>query len=182
MDELKKYGEVINNASLERYNTYGIKTQCEYLVKPNSIDNLVSLIEFLVNNNIKYYIIGKGSNIILPDTLFKGVIITLELLNNIIFNGNIVTVEAGAVLAQFAKKCIDNSLSGLEYLATIPGTVGGALFGNAGVKEHEIYDNLLTVEVIRNKKLVKIDRKDIEVSYRHTEFKTKSDIIVRATF
>lgn len=182
MDDLKKYGEVINNASLEKYNTYGIKTFCKYLVKPNSIDNIVSLVSYLDSNNIKYYVIGKGSNVILPDTLFNGVIISLELLNNVEFNKKIVTVDAGISLFTFAKKCIDNGLSGLEYLATIPGTVGGALVGNAGVKEHEIYDNLLSIEIIRNNKLLKLDRKDIDVSYRHTEFKNSNDIIVRATF
>lgn len=182
MDELNNFGEVTNNASLERYNTYGIKTSCKYLVKPNNVDNLISLVNFLNNSEIKYYVIGKGSNVILPDTLFNGVIISLELLNSVEFNGNIVTVDAGISLSSFVQKCINNNLGGLEYLATIPGTVGGALVGNAGVKDHETYDNVLSVEVIRNKKLVKLDRKDINVSYRHTEFKNTSDIIVRATF
>ena len=179
---LLKYGEVLKDASLERYNTYGIKTSCEYLVKPNNRDNLVLLLEFLNSNNIKYYLIGGGSNIILPDTKFKGVIISLELLNKIEFNENMVSVEAGSSLALFIRKCIDNNLSGLEYLVLIPGTVGGALYGNAGVKDHEIYDNVVSVEVIRNNELIVLNRKDIEVSYRHTEFKNTNDIIVSASF
>lgn len=179
---LNKYGEVINDASLEKYNTYGIKTSCEYLVKPNSIDNLILLIDYLKDNNIKYYILGKGSNVILPDTKFKGVIISLELLNNVTFESNIVTGEAGIILTSFVQKCVNNSLSGLEYIGTIPGTLGGALYGNAGVKDHTIYDNLLYVYVIKDNKLIKLDKKDIEVSYRHTSFKNTNDIIVSATF
>ena len=60
MEELNKFGEVIIDASLEKYNTYGIKTSCKYLVKPNNIDNLVSLVNYLNDNNIKYFLIGWG--------------------------------------------------------------------------------------------------------------------------
>lgn len=182
IDELYKYGEVIENASLEYYNTYGIKTFCKYLVKPSNISNLEQLLNYINTNNLKYYLIGGGSNIILPDNTFNGIVISLEKLNNIEINDNIVTSEAGISLAKLAKLCIDNSLSGLEYLALIPGTVGGALYGNAGVKDHEIYDNVLNVLVIRNNKLIKLDKKDIEISYRYTSFKKSNDIIVSATF
>ena len=182
INDLLKYGEVLEDASLEHYNTYGIKTSCKYLVKPSSIDNLLLLLNYIKDNNMRYYIIGKGSNIILPDTKLDGIIISLELLNKITFNNNIVNVESGASLAHFARETINKGLSGLEYIATIPGTVGGALYGNAGVKDHEIYDNIIYVEVIRNNELIKLNRNDIEVSYRHTEFKNTNDIIVSGTF
>ena len=182
INDLLKYGEVLEDASLEHYNTYGIKTSCKYLVKPSSIDNLLLLLNYIKDNNMRYYIIGKGSNIILPDTKLDGIIISLELLNKITFNNNIAKVESGASLAHFARETINKGLSGLEYIATIPGTVGGALYGNAGVKDHEIYDNIIYVEVIRNNELIKLNRNDIEVSYRHTEFKNTNDIIVSGTF
>ena len=182
INDLLKYGEVLEDASLEHYNTYGIKTSCKYLVKPSSIDNLLLLLNYIKDNNMRYYIIGKGSNIILPDTKLDGIIISLELLNKITFNNNIVKVESGASLAHFARETINKGLSGLEYIATIPGTVGGALYGNAGVKDHEIYDNIIYVEVIRNNELIKLNRNDIEVSYRYTEFKNTNDIIVSGTF
>jgi len=179
---MNRFGEVIKKASLESYNTYGIKTTCEYLIKPDSIDNLILLLEYLKTNNIKYYILGKGSNVILSDNHFKGVIISLENLNNIEINDNIVTVDSGVILSKFILECINNGLSGLEYLALIPGTLGGALYGNAGVKEYEIYDNLISVEVIRDNELIKLNKEDINISYRYTSFKDNNDIIVRATF
>ena len=141
---LSKYGEVIENASLLNYNTYGIKTSCDYLVKPFNTESLKDLIMYLNTNNIKYFVLGGGSNIILPDTIFHGVIISLEKLNNVLINENLVTAECGISLGNFVMACVNNSLKGLEYIALIPGTLGGALYGNAGVKEHTIYDNLIS--------------------------------------
>ncbi len=179
---LNKYGEVIENASLESYNTYGIKTSTKYLIKPKDINNLKDLLEYLNNNNINYYVLGKGSNVILPDNEFNGVIISLECLNSIVINANEVSAECGVTLASFAMKMINESLSGLEYLVGIPGTLGGALYGNAGVKDHTIYDNLISLDVIRDNKLINLKKEDIKISYRYTEFKENNDILVKAYF
>ncbi len=179
---LNKYGDVINNAGLVEYNTYGIKTSAKYLVKPDSIDKLSNLINYLNKENIKYLILGKGSNVILPDTLFDGVIISLEKLNNIEIDDTLVSAECGILLSTLAKTCISSSLEGLEYLALIPGTLGGALYGNAGVKEHTIYDNLESVLVIRGGKLKTLKKEDIKIDYRYTEFKDNNDILVSAIF
>lgn len=179
---LSKYGEVIENASLLNYNTYGIKTSCDYLVKPFNTESLKDLIMYLNTNNIKYFVLGGGSNIILPDTIFHGVIISLEKLNNVLINENLVTAECGISLGNLVMACVNNSLKGLEYIALIPGTLGGALYGNAGVKEHTIYDNLICVEVIRNNEIIKLLKDDLEIGYRYTSFKENDDILIRATF
>lgn len=179
---LNNFGEYLENASLVNYNTYGVNTSCAYLVKPNSIENLVKLINYINENHTKYYILGKGSNVILPDTKFNGIVISLELLNNIQIEDNLVTAGCGVSLGKLAMKCINNSLSGFEYLAGIPGTLGGALYGNAGVKDHTIYDDLVSIDIIRDNKLVKLLKSDIEISYRHTSFKESKDILVNATF
>ena len=179
---MDKYGIFIKDADLTNYNTYGIHTSSKYLIKVNSIDNLVKLIKYLKNENIKYYILGKGSNVILPDTKFDGVIISLELLNEIKIDGNIAYADAGVVLSSFIMMLINNNLGGLESLCGIPGTLGGALYGNAGVKDVCIYDYLVNILVIRDNKLISLEKKDILYSYRDTEFKRNNDIIVGASF
>jgi len=179
---LNKYGEVLENASLENYNTYGIKATTKYLVKPNSLDNLKELINYLKDNNISYYILGGGSNVILPDNIFNGVVITLENLNNLEINDELVEVEAGINLGIFVNTCINNSLGGLEYLALIPGTLGGALYGNAGVGNNCIYDYLENITILKDNEFITLEKKDINYSYRHTCFKNSDAIIVSATF
>lgn len=179
---LNKFGIVLENADLTNYNTYGIHVKCKYLIKPDSLENLKDLIIYLNDNNIKYYILGGGSNVILPDNLFDGVIILLENLNKVIINENVVEVEAGIVLSKLVMECINNNLGGLENLALIPGTLGGALYGNAGVKDQCIYDNIESVTILRDNEFIKLNKKDINYSYRYSMFKDNNDIILKATF
>lgn len=179
---LNKFGEVEENASLESYNTYGIKTSCKYLVKPKDEEQLYFLVNYLHKNKIKYYILGKGSNVILPDKPFDGVIISLEYFNKIEIKGRHVKAEAGVVLGTLVKECVNNNLKGFEYLAGIPGTLGGALYGNAGVKDHTIYDYLNEIVVLRGNEIDTLFKGDFKISYRHTEFKDNNDIILRACF
>ncbi len=179
---LNKFGEVEENASLESYNTYGIKTSCKYLVKPKDEEQLYFLVDYLHKNKIKYYILGKGSNVILPDKPFDGVIISLEYFNKIEIKGRHVKAEAGVVLGTLVKECVNNNLKGFEYLAGIPGTLGGALYGNAGVKDHTIYDYLNEIVVLRGNEIDTLFKGDFKISYRHTEFKDNNDIILRACF
>lgn len=179
---LSKYGEVLENISLENYNSYGIKTEARYLVKPFSIDKLKELIKYLKENNINYYLLGGGSNIILPDNKFNGAIISLEKLNKLEIDETIIKVEAGINLGLFVLECIKNSLGGLEYLAGIPGSLGGALYGNAGVKDKCIYDYLENIIVLRDNEVIKIDKENIDIDYRYTMFKNTNDIILGATF
>jgi UDP-N-acetylmuramate dehydrogenase len=142
----------------------------------------LKLLKYLSKNKIKYYILGGGSNIILPDKPFSGVLINLSLLNKIEINNNLVSAESGVALGALAKKCIEKGLSGLEYVSLIPGTLGGALYGNAGLKERTVYDNVVGIDVIRKHKLVHIDKKDLKYEYRWSMFKDSSDIIVKAYF
>ena len=179
---LNNFGEVVNNASLANYNTYGINSSAKYLIKPDSIDNLINLLEYLKKNNIKYMLLGGGSNIILPDSCFDGAIINLSLLDDIHIDNEVVTAGCGVSLSKLAMTCINNGLKGLEYLALIPGTLGGALYGNAGVKEATIYDNLISIDVIRNNELITLAKEDIEIGYRYTSFKSNNDILVKAKF
>ncbi len=180
--ELSKFGIVVENASLTNYNTYGIKTSAKYLVKPDTVENLKGLMECIELHSEKYYVLGKGSNVILPDEEFEGVIISLENLDSIKINGNVVEALAGVTLSKLAFTCIDNNLGGFEYLALIPGSLGGSLYGNAGAYNHDIYEYLDSLVVIRNNKLITIPKSKIKYSYRNTEFKNSKDIIVGAKF
>lgn len=179
---LNKYGEVINNADLTTYNTYGIVSSCKYLIFPKSKEDLKNLIIYLKSNNIYYIILGRGSNVILPDKLINGVVINLKYLDKLVINDLKVYAESGISLSKMILTCINNNLEGLEDLALIPGTLGGALYGNSSCFNNSIYDNLESIEIFKDNKFIILKKEDIKYSYRNTEFKNNNDIIISATF
>lgn len=175
---MKNYGELLENEPLKKYNTYKIGGKAKYLIKPYNISSLKKLLEYLNNKKIKYLLIGKGSNIILPDEDYDGVVILLDKLNRIEIKDNLAIVEAGAILNNFINECINNSLGGLENLYGIPGTVGGAIVGNAGCNKSEISDNLIEITYLKNDNIITKSKKDCSFEYRNSEFKNKKDIII----
>ena len=176
---MNKYGEVLENVDLSKYNSYGIKSSCDYLVYPTNVDNLIELLKYLGKKDIRYKIFGSCSNVILPSTHFSGVIIKLDKLDNFEVTDNFIISEAGILLSELINILISKNKGGFELLGTIPGTLGGAIYGNAGVKDYSILDFIDYVEVIRNNELVKLDKTVVEYSYRSSIFKNTSDIIVR---
>ncbi len=180
---MKEFGIVLENVSLKDYNTYKIGGNAKYIVKPSSVDNLINLIEYLKKENIDFLVIGKGSNIILPDEDFDGVLILLDNLNKYVIKDNVVEVEAGIVLGTFIMNLVNNSLGGLENLCGIPGTLGGAIVGNAGCYGSLISDCLVSVTYLENGTIKTISKNDCNFSYRDSIFKRdKNKIILSCKF
>ena len=180
---MKEFGEVLENVDLKKYNTYRIGGKTRYLVKPFDIESLKLLINYLNNINIKYLVIGNGSNIILPDKDYDGVIILLSNLNKCIINKNEVYVEAGEMLNVFVMNIVNNNLGGIENLCGIPGTLGGAIVQNAGCYGTNISDKLISVSYLENGKVFEIKNSECNFSYRDSIFKSnKNKIILSAKF
>lgn len=177
------YGEVLENVSLKDYNTYRIGGKTRYLVKPYNIDSLKELLIYIKNNNLKYIIIGNGSNIILPDSDYDGVVILLSKLNEIKINENTVNAFCGVSLTYFVNELVKNNLGGLESLSGIPGTLGGAIFNNAGCYGQTISDKLDNVTYLENGEIKTINKEECNFSYRDSMFKqNKNFIILSAKF
>lgn len=180
---MKEFGIVLENGSLKDYNTYKIGGNAKYIVKPSSVDNLINLIEYLKKENINFLVIGKGSNIILPDEDFDGVLILLDNLNKYVIKDNVVEVEAGIVLGTFIMNLVNNNLGGLENLCGIPGTLGGAIVGNAGCYGSLISDYLVSVTYLENGTIKTISKNNCNFSYRDSIFKRdKNKIILSCKF
>lgn len=180
---MKEYGEVKEFVDLKKYNTYGIGGISKYLVMPEDIDDLSSLIKYLNKDGIPWYVLGGGSNVILPDEDFDGVIIKLDKLNRVVIDNDIITAESGVSLGMFVNTLLDHGFVNYAHLMGIPGTLGGAIVGNAGAYNVSIFDYLISVSIIDadgNKKI--LNKEDIEYDYRYTEFKGKNSIVVAASF
>ena len=179
---MKEYGEVLENVSLKDYSSIKIGGNCKYLIKPYDIEHLIDLINYLKHNSIKYYILGNGTNVILDDSYFDGVIIKLDNLKAIHYEDNIVTCESGASLPFFVKDTLNKGYTSLGFASMIPGTVGGAVVGNAGCYSHEIMEYVKSVTVLNKyNEVITIDKNDISFGYRYTSLKGKY-IVLSTTF
>lgn len=184
VDKLCDYGQVKDNISIKTLTSFRIGGCAKLVLYPNSIDNLVESIKYLTNNQTNYKIWGMGSNILASDNDFDGVIIKLDqMLNTIDIKDGIVSVDAGVSLIALAYKTCLLGLSGFEYATGIPGSVGGAIYMNAGAYKHDTYEILSKVLVLRTDELVWLNKEDLHYSYRHTSFCDHKDwIILKAEF
>lgn len=167
----------IKKAKIKDYTTYKLTGEIKEVFIPENIDELVKLLSNLDN----YKIIGNGSNLIISES-FNVPLIKLSSFDNLKIDGNIVTVGAGYSLMKMCRCCADKGLSGLEFASGIPGSVGGAIYMNAGAYGKEIKDVLKSVTVIDGVNIKKMDASSLDFGYRSSIFKKKKYICVEAEF
>ena len=167
------------NISLKKYNTYRIDILAKYMVFPKNAKELIELINFARTNNIKYMILGNGSNVIFNTTYYDGIIIKLDNFNNMTIKGNKVYAEAGCSLIKLAISTINAELSGLEFACGIPGTVGASISMNAGAYNLDISNSLESISVLTpQNKIITLNKKNLEFSYRDSFLKRNPDYVV----
>ncbi len=181
---LNELGEIKHNVSIKTLTSFKIGGNAEYVFYPNDISCLSKSIKLLNNDNIPYKIWGMGSNILASDNDYHGVIVKLDkTLNHINIDGNQIRVGAGASLIALAYKTCLLGLSGFEYATGIPGSVGGALYMNAGAYKHDTYEILKRIYVYKDGECIWMNKDEIVYSYRHTSFADhKNWIILEAEF
>ena len=167
------------NISLKKYNTYRIDILAKYMVFPKNTKELIELINFARTNNIKYMILGNGSNVIFNTTYYDGIIIKLDNFNNMTIKGNKVYAEAGCSLIKLAISTINAGLSGLEFACGIPGTVGASISMNAGAYNLDISNSLESISVLTpQNEIITLNKKNLEFSYRDSFLKRNPDYVV----
>ncbi|MEN2995127.1 MAG: UDP-N-acetylmuramate dehydrogenase [Thermodesulfovibrio sp.] len=166
---------------MAKYTTLRIGGKADLIVFPDE-DSIFDLVGVIKNEKIPYYVIGGGSNLLIKDEGYRGVIINTRKMNRINLEGFTVRTSAGVMLPKFIVFLLKRNLSGVEGLIGIPGTVGGAIMGNAGSFGYEISDCLEEVEIITDKLETKIlKKKDINFKYRYSNI-SKDWIIKSAKF
>ena len=170
--------KIQKNVPLSSLTTFKIGGPARYFLTVGSQDELVEAIRWAENGDIPCFVLGGGSNVLVADQGFNGLVIKLSM-TDCQLSGAKITVGASLSLMQLVKISIRNGLSGLEWAAGIPGTVGGAVRGNAGAFGHSISECLEKVEVLRDKKIIELKNRKIRFSYRQSVFKENKDIILR---
>jgi len=173
---LEKYGNLTSNFNLKNDNTFKIDCICQYFIIVNDINKLTELIKYLKTEQIKYLVIGGGSNIILPSS-YNGVVIKLDL-TELVINEEVIEVGAGYYLNKLANETINLGLQGLEWAAGIPGQIGGSVVSNAGAYKHEIMDYVIKLDVLEDNEIKTLSNCEIKYGYRETNLKDK--IVLKA--
>ncbi len=178
--------KIQRNIPLAPLTTFKIGGPAKYFLKVKNKNELVEAIKWAKKKNLPagkavlpYFILGGGSNILVSDKGFNGLIIEL-LIRDCQLLGNKILVGAGMSLAKLVTFSIKNGLTGLEWAVGIPGTIGGAVRGNAGALGHSISEYLEKVKILRADKIIELKNKEIGFSYRQSIFKRNQDIILEA--
>ena len=160
-------GKVLINEKLSNYTTYRVGGKVRAIIYPKGEEELIKLVGLLKEKDIKYFVLGNGSNVLFSDELYDGIIIKLDNFNKISINDNEITVGAGYPLIKLSNDAMRNSLIGLEFASGIPGTVGGAVFMNAGAYGEDMSKIVESVQVLTSDLKIKtFTNKQMKFSYR----------------
>ena len=176
--------KVLIDEPLKKHTTFGVGGLASIFVYPNDKNDLIKLLKYTSKKNIKTFFMGSGSNLLISDNGFDGVIISLKKsFKNFEINNSLeANIGTGVMLGQMVRALTKKSVKGLESLVGVPGTLGGAVIMNAGAYGSEISNYLISIKVLDlcgNEKIYK--KKDINFSYRFSSI-SKQEIVIEAKF
>jgi UDP-N-acetylmuramate dehydrogenase len=175
--------KIKKEVELRNHSTFKIGGKAKYFVEIQKSSELKEALKWSLENKVKYFILGGGSNVLFSDEGFEGLIIKIKNEGIELDGKNKIICQAGAALSslvEFAKK---NDLSGLEWAIGIPGTVGGAIRGNAGAFGSEISDSVIKIQALKINNdefnLQDFTKSECQFSYRESIFKKRGDLIIQ---
>lgn len=178
----EEIGIIKENVSFKNLTTFRTGGIARCVISPSNVENLKKVVNKLKENNIQFKMFGNGSNILASDNYYNGVIIKLDLLNNLEEKDGLIEVEAGYSLMKLALEYSKKGYSGLEWACGIPATIGGAVYMNAGAYLSDISNILIDVTILDDDlNIVVLEKKDLDYSYRSSIFMKKNWIILKAT-
>lgn len=199
---------ITENEPMSKHTNFRIGGSVRRFVEVKSVDELKQVLKIARDENIPYFIFGGGSNILVNDKPFEGIAIKIAMRNIVILShstsakllpepveghnfafahgklreGSRVKAEAGALSSVVARETAKAGLDGLTWMISLPGTIGGAVRGNAGCFGGETKDHIIEVEILRNNEIIKLKKGDLKFGYRDSVIKNSNDIVLSATF
>ncbi|MFA5106942.1 MAG: UDP-N-acetylmuramate dehydrogenase [Patescibacteria group bacterium] len=178
----KKLPGVKRGEVMSRHTTYRIGGPADYFYTAKTTNDLISAITLARQHQLPVFLLGKGSNILVADAGVRGLVIQVET-NECTRNGDRVTVAAGYSLGALVQWTIEQGLAGLEFASGIPGSVGGAVRGNAGAFGSETKDVIESIEILTSSSERRVlSKTDCQFGYRDSLIKHTPDIVLSATF
>jgi len=170
------------NEVLAPYTYFKIGGACDFFFEAKNTDDFIHAVLLAKELNIRYFILGGGSNLLVSDKGFKGMVIKNSC-RKIEVNKNKITAQSGSKLNDLVNAARDSSLTGIEFCAGIPGTVGGAVCGNAGAFGHSIGELLCEAVLLKKEGGIElVDQTYFEFDYRESNLKKTGDVLLSAAF
>ncbi len=183
MDRFKGFKGVKFGVPLKNYSSFRIGGPAKYFFEAHTAVKLARALKFAKKNRLRFLILGSGTNVLFKDEGFRGLVIRMsgtDFKLRVLLRGGRIIAEAGANLQKIVLDSAAAGLSCLEKLSGIPGTIGGAVRGNAGAREGQISDFIESVKVFdaAAEKVRVLKKSDLKFSYRNSLFKTRRDLII----
>lgn len=174
--------QVCTDEPMKQHTTFRIGGRADYFVSPTETEQIRKIIELCRQENMPWYVIGNGSNLLVSDHGFRGVIIRLfKNYAGLRIEGEQIFVQAGALLSRTANAALQEGLTGFEFAAGIPGTIGGAMVMNAGAYGGEMKDITESVTVLTPEgELLTLKREELEMGYRTSLIARKGYLVLEA--
>lgn len=174
---------IVSDEPMRKHTTFRIGGNADIFVKPESKEQIAEILRLCRKQDVPYFILGNGSNLLVGDRGFRGVVINImDNMNDIKVDGGIIKAQAGAMLIKVSRAARDNSLTGLEFASGIPGTIGGAIYMNAGAYGGEMKDVVIQVTAMDAEgEIYTFGTDELEFSYRHSVIQQRDLIVLDVT-
>ena len=182
LKNLTEQRNILTSEPMSKHTSFKIGGNADYYITPSNISELKDIISALKSASFPFIVIGNGSNLLVSDKGVEGAVISSEKLINISVDNETIYADAGVKLSVLATEATKSALSGLEFSHGIPGTVGGAVYMNAGAYDGEIKNVITSATVLRNGEIITFSADEMCLGYRTSVFQSSDDIILGATF
>lgn len=178
-EKIKEEDIIQRDVPLAPFTTIKTGGKAQYFCSPGRFEELIVALSFAQVNNLRIYIIGAGSNVLISDKTIEGLVIRTNRLCRYSIRGNVFSCRCGMALDRAINITQNDGMLGLEGLSGIPGSIGGAIYGNAGAYGYTISDRLLYVDYIKQDgKSYRMDRNVEDFGYRNSPFKHMEKVII----
>lgn len=170
--------------SMAAHTTFRVGGPADCLIELENAEQLQQIRRYLNVVEISYVVLGNGSNVLVSDAGYRGIVLQVgKRMNNITVDGNRIKAQAGALLSQVARAALENGLAGMEFASGIPGTVGGGVVMNAGAYGGEMKQIVKTVTVVNEDgELLELDNASMEFGYRYSAIKKEPFVVTEVLF
>ncbi|WP_066187589.1 UDP-N-acetylmuramate dehydrogenase [Gracilibacillus timonensis] len=183
LEKIVREGHILIDEPLKNHTYTMLGGEADFFVMPTTVEEVQAVIRYANQSAVPFTLLGNGSNVIVRDGGIRGIVMSLKQFKDIYSEGNKVIAGSGARIIDASRFALDQSLSGLEFACGIPGTVGGALYMNAGAYGGEIKDCLESALIVDAAgDLYRLPAESFDLSYRTSNIPTKNYIVLEATF